>query len=713
MRLLGRGLAWLAFGATAVAAAAAAWLSTSLPKTSGTVALPHGTISQRIEILRDSWGVPHILAGSLNDGFAALGFVHAQDRLFQMEMMRRVGAGRLAELIGPSGLGSDRFMRTLGLYRLAERQFEHLDAGTREVFAAYAGGVNAWLETHGGALPPEFQVLGVEPEPWRPADSLVWGKLMAVHLSGNWRDELFRFRMRPSIPPNLRNSLWGETLAPPGVPLRRRRDDENLAALIDSHPVPRGYPKGASNAWVVTGKRSTTGLPLLASDPHLGFSAPILWYLARIVTPEGSLTGATVPGVPSTIIGHNGKVAWGITATQCDVEDLFIERLVPGDPNRYLTPEGSEPFIVREEVLRVRGGSNVVLRIRETRHGTVVSDIVPRVESEAVEETVFALSAPYLRNDDLTPRALDAINRSTSVFEIDAALRDFHAPQQTVVFADTSGNIGYRAAGRIPIRASGDGRLPVPGWTGEFDWIGEIPFSRLPGAINPESGLIVAANHRMVPTDYPYELGRDFAAPYRASRILDLLSAAPLLSRTAMSAIQQDTVSNMALDLLPLATDFAPRNSEQAEILAALRAWNGDMSVRRWEPLVFTQWMVILQQTLMESRLVAAPGMRWSPDPVFLKNVLQNANSPWCPPEEGPRCRAILEESLSLAVEKLKRDFGPDFRRWHWGKAHVARFAHPVLARTCADRRNPGFDRTDGRRQLHGQSWRHAPTRER
>ncbi len=676
MRFLGRGMAWLAFGIAVVSAVAAVWLSTSLPKISGTITLPRGSISHRVEILRDTWGIPHILAGSLNDGFAALGFVHAQDRLFQMEMMRRLGAGRLSELVGSAGLGSDRFMRTLGLYRLAERQFWELDARTRQAFTAYADGVNAWLETHRGALPPEFLVLGTEPESWRPADSLVWGKLMAVHLSGNWRDELFRLRVGKSIPPELRESLWGETFVPPGAPLHRS-DDGKLAALIDSHPLPWGHPKGASNAWAVAGNRSATGAPILANDPHLGFSVPILWYLARIVTPEGSLSGATVPGVPSMIIGHNGKVAWGITATQCDVEDLFIERMAPGDPGRYLTPGGSEPFITRKEILRVRGGGDVTLQIRETRHGVVVSDVVASAGNEAEQDTVLALSAPYLREDDLTPQALDAINRSASVLDIDAALRDFHAPQQTVVFADTAGNIAYRAAGRIPIRAAGDGRLPVPGWTGEFDWTGDIPFSQLPGAINPESGLVVAANHRTAPMDYPYELGRDFAAPYRADRIRSLIGAETILSGAAMSAIQQDTVSSMALDLLPLMTDFSPRDAEIADVIALLRAWDGDMSARRTEPLIFTQWLVVLQQTLMESRIAASPAIRWSPDPAFLKNVLQNATNPWCLPENGIRCRTTLEKSLGAAMEKLKRDFGPDFRQWHWGNAHVARFAHP------------------------------------
>src|SRR6266852_3362169 len=350
------------------------WLRNSLPQTSGTLVLVGP--SAEIRITRDAAGVPHIAAANDRDASFALGFVHAQDRLFQMDMMRRLGAGRLAEVLGEGAVGTDRTMRTLGLFRAAERQLTALSPPLRTALDAYAAGVNAYL-AQGATLPPEYALLRTVPEQWQPADSLVWGKYMALLLSGNYRRELAHARIATHVTAEQLAQLYPEYPAEAPVTLGA------LTALYRNLPLDRILaslpeavgPTFASNNWVVDGKHSVSGKPLLANDPHLGFATPDIWYLVRIDTPVLHLAGATSPGAPFVVIGHNQRVGWGFTTTESDVEDLFIERPDPADPSRYLAPGGSLPFETRQEVIKVRRGTPVDLTVRATRHGPVISDL--------------------------------------------------------------------------------------------------------------------------------------------------------------------------------------------------------------------------------------------------------------------------------------------------------------------------------------------------
>src|SRR5271157_886027 len=358
------------------------YLLSSLPQTDGrlTVAGPKAEI--RIE--RDADGVPVITAQDDEDAAFGLGFVHAQDRLFQMELQRRYGAGRLAEIFGRDAVATDRQTRVLGLYRAAEAEIPFLSATVRRGIEAYAAGVNAFLASRRGALPPEFLLLRFTPEPWRPADTLVWGKLMAVRLGGNYRGELLRARMARTIPAADLAFLYPEypkdapTTLSEMLPIYRR---------LALDPLYRGLPPAvgpiyASNSWVVDGRHSASGKPLLANDPHLAFAAPGFWYLARLKTPAREIAGATAAGVPLVVIGHNDRIAWGFTTTTADVEDLFIEKIDPSDPSRYLVPEGSMPFETRSERIAVRGEAPVDLVVRTTRHGPVLSDVLPAGTAE-------------------------------------------------------------------------------------------------------------------------------------------------------------------------------------------------------------------------------------------------------------------------------------------------------------------------------------------
>ena len=679
-----------------VLAGGVGWLFSSLPDVDGRITA--AGLSAPVDVVRDRRGVPHIYAASSEDAYFALGYVHAQDRLWQMEMMRRLGAGRLSEVVGRRALDTDRFMRLLGLYRLAEIQYGRLSPEVRRALDAYAAGVNAWLEGRGGALPPEFVVTGHAPEPWRPADSLLWARIMAMRLSGNWHDEVLRARLARRLPAARIAELWPPqaTDAPitgEAALYRGLRLDGLAAAGWPGHP-----PRGASNAWVVGGARTKGGKPILANDPHLGFAAPIVWYLARLEAPDLMVSGATVPGVPFTVLGHNRRIAWGITSTHSDLEDLFVELVDPLDPKRYLTPEGPRPFRTRREIIAVKGGEDVELIVRETRHGPVISDVVASAREVAAEGRVLALAATFLGEDDLTPQAVYHLNRADGWPAFRAAMADFHAPQQNLVYADVDGNIGFMAPGRVPVRRSGRGRAPKPGWTGEADWTGFVPFEALPQSFNPAAGRIVTANNRIVGADYPYFISDDWAAGYRARRILDLL-AAGMHSADAATNVQLDHVSLMARQLLPLMLGIEPSSARARAALDLLRRWDGSMARGRPEPLVFTAWLRTFNRAVYGDELGEMLPAYWSLRPRFIASVL-GGRTAWCDDVgTAPRetCENLLSRALTEALEGLSTRFGPDIAAWRWGDAHAARFRHLVftgvpLARRFADLAMP----TDG-----------------
>ncbi len=472
IRKIAMGIASLIVVLSAIGVGAFIYLRGSLSRTSGSITLTG--LSKPVEIFRDANGVPHVFAESAEDAYFALGFVHAQDRLWLMEFTRRLGAGRLAEVLGEPTLKFDRFFRTLGLYRLAEANYEQLSPEVREAYDAYAAGVNAWLRARSGALPLEFLLLGVEPEPWRPADSLVWGRLMAIRLGKNWRTEALRAQIlnvlvAKGLPRERLDQLWpGSNGANPSTIESARRAARLSESLLASIPTDE-VSGGASNAWVLHGTRTSTGKPLLANDPHLAFGVPILWYLVRIETPDLSVTGVTLPGAPLTILGHNNRIAWGITNGYGDNEDLFVETIDPGNADAYLSSTGPRDFDIREETIPVEDGEPVRLRVRETYHGPVISGVSEDAAKIAKKGTVIALASAALREDDSTVEALYAINRAGDWTDFLAAAARFHTPQQNLMFASRDGHIGFIVAGRLPLRRSGDGRFPVPGKDGTHD----------------------------------------------------------------------------------------------------------------------------------------------------------------------------------------------------------------------------------------------------
>lgn len=678
--------------ALAILAGGFLWLRSSLPRNDGRLTLEG--LAAEVRIHRDVHGIPTIRAESERDAAFALGFVHAQDRLFQMDVMRRAGAGRLSEWFGAATLPTDRFMRVLGVYRAAEQQYGLLSPELKAVLDAYAAGVNAFLGHRRTAWPPEYYLLNARPDAWRPADTLVWGKLMDLQLAGNFRRELLRARLLKQVKPEDLDVLY------PGYPTdgpvitgdaRAWLEGLPLTALAAALPEMVG-PHFASNNWVVDGAHTASGKPLLANDPHLELTAPSIWYLAQIETPTTKLAGVTSPGGPFLVLGHNDHIAWGFTNTESDVEDFFIERLDPADPTRYLTPDGSEPFATRQETILVRGGAPERLTVRTTRHGPVISDLGGNFAAPAVSDRVVALAATWLMDDDRSPEALWAMAHAGDWPQFGAALKEFTAPQQNMVYADIDGNIGFFAPGRVPIRKSGDGWIPSPGWSGEYDWAGFVPFDALPSVFNPPAGRVVSANNKIVPDDYPYFLGRDWDIPNRALRINQLLDYIPQQSPAAATAMQADTLSLMAKDLLPLMLTAKPGSRAASEALERLRAWDGRMEREQVAPLLFAAWLRMLNRVLLADHLGAAFDDYWGMHPDVIKLILTKRQD-WCGSngEASPdACAGALSAALDQAVARLSERFGADMTEWRWGRAHEARFRNlfwsnvPVLSRLLA-----------------------------
>jgi penicillin G amidase len=683
VRRLLRWLGWTFAGLVVLSAAALGggyiWLRGSLPQVDGEVEV--AGLGAPVTIVRDAWAIPHIEANNLLDATFALGFVHAQDRLWQMEFQRRLGAGRLAEILGEAALPSDRFMRTLGLQHQAETSLAHLAPDTRAWLEAYTAGVNAFLDARSGPLPPEFLILGhADLEPWRPADSLVWLCVMALDLATNYRDELARARLAGRLSEEQIADIW--PTYPDSAPitlveLARTLPWDELAAVL-----PPGAPGGVgSNAWVVDRGRSTTGGALLANDPHLGLQAPGVWYLAHLETPELALVGATLPGIPAMVLGYNGKLAWGFTNTGADTQDLFVERIDPEDSTRYVTPEGTAPFDLREELIEVAGGAPVALTVRTTRHGPVISDLLPDAATTFGADRVVALAWSALAEDDLAVQALLGVGQARNWPEFVAALRDVGAPMQNIHYADAAGHIGLIAPGRVPIRKRGDGRWPVPGWTGEYDWAGWIPFDALPRALDPPHGVLFNANNRVVPPDYPYLLTADWEAPYRARRLAELLQR-NAFGLTEFQAMQADQRSLLAQDLLPIMLTAEPHGPGAAVAMARLRAWDRVMRADAAEPLIFAAWYRELSRLIYADELGDMFEGFWHVRPQFMDRILTRRQI-WCDDIRTARaetCTELAALALDAALDDLARRFGNDPDDWRWGDAHPARISHLIFA---------------------------------
>jgi penicillin amidase len=655
----------------------------ALPAYDGTVHVPG--LNEPVQVVRDRYAVPHILANSFEDAAFGLGFVHAQDRLWQMELSRRFIQGRLAEMLGELGFDADVLMRTMGLYQASSQALQHMSVDSRRVLEAYAAGVNAYIAQHNGRWPIEFVLAGVTPEPWTPTDSIAVLKGMSFELSGNAFGEAARARLLPVL------GLRGvQDFFPPfdAAPLPGYLND---AFATTRTGLVRGVPNTtASDNWVLSGERSASGKPLLANDPHLGFTIPSFWYLAHLSFAGEDIVGGTLPGIPSIVAGRNRNVAWGVTNTGPDTQDLYLERLNADNPRQYQTPLGLADFETRAEVIRVRFGGERRIIVRRSRHGPIVSDTNSSFGEATPDGYELALAWTALDPDDTSMEALLALGRSKTADEMRAAARLFVTPMQNIVYADNdgaAGHIGLMLPGRVPRRAESNdalGLVPAPGWDGRYDWRDAVPADAMVSIIDPPSGHISTANNKTVPDGYAYVLTREWESNYRYDRIEQLLAESSKHSVESFKAIQTDPIDLYALDLnkrLLAAGPFDGRAGEAARVIAD---WNGAMLRDRPEPLIFSAWARALAAQIFRDELGANFANYWGYRDQFTLRVLDNVENAgrWCDDRGTPDvedCASRIRLALKDAQSELTAAYGDSISAWRWGDAHRAVHVHRPL----------------------------------
>ncbi len=693
-----------------------AYMWRASPDTSGSVTVAGA--AQPITIERDAMGIPTIKAKSQADMIYGLGFVHGQDRAWQLETQRRIASGELAEAFGAPALETDRFLRALGVRRAAQARWAWMQQQTnpetvqsRALVEAYSRGVNAALKAQ--ARPPEMLILGLTQRDWTPVDTLGWYTMMAWDLSANWNQELQRLRLALELPQQRANLATINALFPPypgeqallrtdivslyrGLGLSKGGNEQKLAALQGAAPR-SGVEGSGSNNWLVDGGRSETGFPLVANDPHLKLQSPALWYLARLEAPGIKVAGGTIPGLPFMVLGQNEHVAWAFTNTAPDTQDVYLEELRQADGQTQVrTPEGWQPVKTYDEVIKIKGGTQETLRVRAGRHGNFITDGGAGADLMA-GGTRYALALRWvaLETDYDAMAGGIALSMATDVDGFIEANRHIVSPMQSVLVADKQGNTGLIAAGRVPIRKPEHdlhGLAPAPGWDARYDWAGYLPFEALPRERNPARGWIATANHRIVGPDYPHFLTSEWASPYRHRRIVQLLARTAKHGLDSFAQMQGDELSLAVPPLLPALTAAGAASThplaEQAR--TALQGFNGEMKADSAAPLIFWAWvrqltLGIVRDDLGDAlfeRLYGARSFRETVEAVVINN-----DSAWCDDQRTPgpeTCADAAGAAFTRALDELQARFGADVKAWRWGQAHQAKGEHRPFSRVAA-----------------------------
>jgi penicillin amidase len=703
-----------------IATAAGVWfVQRTLPQTAGTLQVngPHGAVS----VLRDSYGVPHITGNDLHDVIFAQGYVTAQDRLFQLEFNRRVAQGRLAEMFGAgpdrSLVDADAFLRTLGIYAAAQGELARLDDTTRGELQAYADGINAYVSSHKDALPLEFTVLGVRPNPWSPIDSLAYGRVVAYSLDDTWNTKYTRaivtaktnieaartlFPSYPTNNPTLIPTLAGGFAralgATPGQTSTPASTDSPDAAATQAfaHLSPtllRGadvvrsllgdvHDGLGSNNWVVDGTKSATGKPLLANDPHLGIRMPAIWYEIGLRGGGLDVIGFSFPGDPGVVIGHNDYIAWGVTNVDADNTDLYLEKLDPtGHPGMYQYDREWRPLETRQEVIKIRGEAPVTITVSSTLHGPIMTDVVGDLKKHPNEIAPVALKWTALQ-PGYTFAGFFQLDFARNWNEFDAAISNISI-SQNFVYADTDGNIGYRMSGFLPIRPIENGTLPVAGSTSTHEWQGYVAQAEMPRLYNPASHMIVTANNQIVDGDYAHYVTSDWDYGYRARRITDLLSGASTISIADYQRIQADVLSIPASKLTPkfIAAGSAA-TGDAAAAAKLLDGWDYTMTRDSAAAAVYEVTAGALARATIEpalgSDIYSVYQGNFSPSGVYtvLINLLDQPTAPFIASSPND----VIVKALNDAMAELRAKFGTDTSKWRWGSLHQAHFAHPLAS---------------------------------
>lgn len=663
-------------------------------------------LSAAVTIKFDDNAIPHIQAQTNEDALFALGYLHASERPWQMEFNRRLASGKLSEILGPNTLGIDKFIRTLGIRRAAEKQFENYPIESKRMIQAYSDGVNEAYKRLGWALPAEFMILGTEPGIWSPADTVAWSLMMALDMGGNWHKEFLRLELSQTIdtariwevlppypgeaPPTSAN--FAQMYRDLGV-FKAPQNTNKVAAHQELlKDLPGGFEGVGSNNWVVSGQKSATDKPWLANDPHLGLTSPAVWYFAHIDAPDIKVIGATLPGLPMVVLGRTPQIAWGFTNTDPDVQDLYLEAIDQQNTSRYQLPGGGhENFIFREEIVAIKGQAAERFIVRESRHGPIISDAYDRAK-DLINTDRFALAMRWTALDtgNQTLVAGLGMNRATNLEDFKSALKHYYAPMQNIVMADVDGNIAYRAIGAVPKRTKGHGLFgsaPAPGWDKQYDWAGYLPLDVLPKENNPTKGWVATANHRVHSANDPHPLTADWHMPYRFDRIESMLQATEKHTLNSMKEIQTDTLSLSAKELLPHLQAAQSNHPLAAEAKTILANYDGHMNQDSSAATIFNAWADQLARRLFEKKLGKSFAIEYGKRDFRagvhkVVNMYANGQSGtdyWCDKAETPEienCDQAFGESLTKALDMLSDRLGKKPSAWRWGDVHVAVSEH-------------------------------------
>ena len=747
-KVLGRLLMGVVIIALLLSGGALYYFKSYLPNTVASKSFPQidGDIHLKgldgsVDVYRDKMGIPHIYATTLHDLFFAQGFVHAQDRFWQMDAWRHIGSGTLSEMFGSSQVETDSFLRTLGWREVAQAEWDGMGPESKAILEAYSDGVNAYLKDHSStSLSLEYAVLGLlspdyKVEPWTPVNTLTWGKAMAWDLRGNMDEEIERavllktlthqqvdqlFPPYPSDHPIIVNKIGN------GTPVTNINDSNMEAAEIPTadlnaiqknvsllnNALGRQGDGIGSNSWAVSGADTTTDLPILANDPHLGIQMPSIWYQVDMhCLPKNDqcpyeMGGFSFAGVPGVIIGHNDNIAWGFTNTGPDVMDLFIEKVNTDNPDQYEADGKWVNFQTHTETLNVVGDKPVTITVRSTGHGPIISDTYGPIEDKNTDNTSdfkpfkdqtgislpdhYAIALDWTALTPSSPfEAIWGFDKAQNWDDFRAAARNFHVPAQNLIYADTKGNIGYQMPGDVPIRKNGDGRFPEPGWTGEYDWTGFIPFDQLPYTFNPAEGYIVTANNKIPPAGYPYFITADWDYGYRANRIVELIKAAPgKIDIPYIQKMQGDMYDANAAVLVPVLLKLnGPFSGEQSAALDMLKNWDFQARSDSAAAAVFESfWRHLLQNTFnddLPKDYWPDGGSRWNE---VMRNLIKNPSDPFWDDKSTKDVVEteddIMKKSLTDAVKEMDGMFGSDTTKWKWGTMHAATFQNQTLGET-------------------------------
>jgi penicillin amidase len=698
----------------------------SWPQETGIVQL--AGLKDRVEVARDKWGIPHIYANNQHDLFMAQGYIHAQDRFWQMDFWRHIGSGRLAEMFGQSQLETDRFLRTLGWARVAQQEIDQISPEMNDILQAYAGGVNAYLnERKGSALSLEYAVLKLlnpnyQPEPWKPLHSLTWGKAMAWDLGYNMEHEIERSVLRKTLSLTQVNELFPPY--PKEHPVIVPQSNSTLSEVNEVEPVndaliadispalqllnqpleamhrllgPAGSGLGSNN-WVISGHRTATSKPILANDPHLGVQMPSIWYemglhcTAKSLDCPYDVTGFSFAGMLGIIIGHNDRIAWGVTNVGPDVMDLYIEKVNPKNPNQYEVNGKWVDMQLLTETIQVAGGKPISQTVRYTRHGPVISDTYKPLKDFPTTGNInlpknYAIA---LRWTALEPSnllyAIPQINRAKNWQEFRTAVFNFDGPAQNFVYADIEGNIGYQMPGKIPIRNQGDGRYPVPGWTNEFEWKGYIPFEKLPSSFNPPQGYIATANNAVTGVNYPYLITKDWNYGQRAERIVEMIEGKK--DPFTLADVQQmlgDSKSLNAMELVPILQQIDLKDQRLERARELLKSWDFQESMDEPAAALFEVfWKHLLAGTFHDNlpkNYWPHGGDRWIE---VVKQLIKQPNSLWWDNKNTSSVETrdqIFRKAFTDAVDELE-SINKDPNRWRWGNLHTITFRNLTLGKS-------------------------------